>query len=117
MNNTTTSHRRALVRDYKDRKVEAGVYAVRCAPTGQAWVGATPDLAIRQNGVWFALRMGGHPCASLQAAWTRHGEGAFGFEVLEVIDDEGLERLGRTMRLDERREHWRAALGAEGLRR
>jgi hypothetical protein len=111
------NNRRALARDYKDRKVEAGVYAIRCAPTGQVWIGGTPDLATRQNGVWFALRMGGHSCASLQAAWTEHGEGAFGFEVLEVIDDKGLESMGRAALLVERREHWRAALGAEGLRR
>jgi hypothetical protein len=113
----TTHDRRALVRGYKDRVIEAGVYAIRCAPTGQVWIGGTPDLAIRQNGVWFALRMGGHPSASLQAAWTEHGELAFGFEVLEVIDDRGLEKIGRAALLVERREHWRAALGAEGLRR
>ena len=113
----TTNNRRALVRDYKDREIQAGVYAVRCAPTGEVWIGGTPDLSTRQNGVWFSLRMGGHASASLQAAWNTHGEAAFGFEVLEVLDDEGLERLGRASLLVERREHWREALQAEGLRR
>jgi hypothetical protein len=37
--------------------------------------------------------------------------------VLEVIDDKGLERLGRASLLLERREHWRTTLHAEGLRR
>ncbi|MGR4865138.1 GIY-YIG nuclease family protein [Caulobacter sp. LARHSG274] len=115
--NKITHNRRALMRDYKDRKIEAGIYAVHCEPTGQVWVGGTPDLSTRQSGVWFALRMGGHPSASLQAAWTRHGAGAFGFEALEVVDDEGLEAIGRAALLVERREHWRAALDAEGLRR
>lgn len=109
--------RRTLVRDYKDREVEAGIYAIRCAPTGELWIGGTPDLSTRQNGVWFSLRMGGHTSPSLQAAWTLHGEAAFAFEVLEVLDDEGLERLGRASLLVERREHWRASLQAEGLRR
>jgi hypothetical protein len=34
-----------------------------------------------------------------------------------VVDDKGLERLGRASLLVERREHWREALQAEGLRR
>lgn len=113
----TTNDRRALVRDYKDREVRAGIYAVRCAATGEVWIGGTPDLATRQNGIWFTLRMGGHASAALQRAWNAHGEAAFGFEVLETLDDEGLERLGRAALLVERREHWRAALHAEGLRR
>ncbi len=109
--------RRALLRDYKDRDVKAGIYAVRCLATNEVWIGGTPDLATRQSGVWFSLRMGGHSSASLQAAWKTHGAAAFGFEVLEVLDDEGLERLGRASLLVERREHWRAELNAEGLRR
>jgi hypothetical protein len=113
----TMTDRRTLVRDYKDREVEAGIYAIRCAPTGEVWIGGTPDLSTRRNGVWFSLRMGGHTSPSLQAAWTLHGEAAFVFEVLEVLDDEGLERLGRASLLVERREHWRASLKAEGLRR
>ena len=113
----TTKHRRALVRDYKEREVQAGIYAVRCVTTGEVWVGGTPDLSTRQNGVWFALRMGGHTSPTLQQAWNAHGEAAFGFEVLEVIDDKGLERLGRASLLAERRQHWLTALNAEGLRR
>ncbi len=113
----TTNNRRALVRDYKDRAVQAGVYAVRCAPTGEVWIGGTPDLSTRQNGVWFSLRTGGHTSPSLQSAWNTHGEAAFGFEVLEVLDEKGLERLGRASLLVERREHWRETLQGEGLRR
>ena len=113
----TKNNRRALARAYKEREVQAGVYAVRCVPTGAAWVGGAPDVSTRQNGVWFSLRMGGHTCASLQAAWKAHGEAAFAFEVLEVLDDKTLERLGKASLLAERKEHWRTALNAEGLLR
>ena len=40
----TRNHRRALMRDYKEREVPAGVYAVRCIPTGAVWVGGVPDV-------------------------------------------------------------------------
>lgn len=109
--------RKTLLRDYKDRKVEAGIYLVRCAPTGEAWVGATPDLATRQSGVWFTLRCGSHNDRALQAAWTAHGEGAFVFEALEAIDDEGRGDLGRASLLKERRDAWIARLSARKLNR
>jgi hypothetical protein len=109
------SGRKALLRAYKERKVEAGIYAVRCTATGEAWVGATPDLSTRQNGVWFSLRLGSHREKSLQAAWNAHGADAFAFEAVEAVDTEGLDRFGRDSRLKERREHWIAALSAKGL--
>jgi hypothetical protein len=113
----TRNNRRALVREYKEREVPAGVYAVRCVPTGAVWVGGASDVSTRQNGAWFSLRMGGHSCASLQAAWKAHGEAAFTFEVLEVMDDKTLERLGKASLLAERRQHWLTTLNAEGLLR
>lgn len=109
------SGRKALLREYKERKVEAGIYAVRCAASGQAWVGATPDLSTRQNGVWFSLRLGSHREPSLQAAWNAHGADGLVFEALEAVDTEGLDRFGRDSRLKARRAHWIAALNATGL--
>ena len=109
------SGRKALLRAYKEREVEAGIYAVRCAATGETWVGATPDLSTRQNGVWFSLRQGSHREKSLQAAWNAHGAEAFVFETVEAVDTEGLDRFGRDSRLKDRREHWIATLSARGL--
>ncbi len=113
----TKNNRRALAREYKEREVPAGVYAVRCVPTGAIWVGGAPDVSTRQNGVWFTLRMGGHSSVSLQVAWAAHGEVAFAFEVLEILDDKTLERVGKASLLAERKEHWRTTLNAEGLLR
>lgn len=109
--------RKALVREYLDRKVEAGIYAVRCAASGEVWVGATPDLATRQSGLWFTLRHGSHSEKTLQAAWTAHGEARFGFEAVEVIDDEALGPIGKASLLKDRRSAWVEALGARGLNR
>lgn len=109
------SGRKALLRAYKERKVEAGIYAVRCGVTGQVWVGAAPDLSNRQNGVWFSLRLGSHREPSLQAAWNTHGAEAFVFESVEAVDVEGLDSFGRASRLKARRGHWIEALNAKGL--
>ncbi len=107
--------RKALLRAYKEEKPQPGVYAVRCARTGQAFVGATENVGTRQNGVWFSLKLGSHPNARLQGAWNTHGEAAFAFEVLETIDDAGLEPKGRALRLADRRKHWCETLNAVDL--
>lgn len=109
------SGRKALLREYKERKVEAGIYAVRCTETGEAWIGATPDLSTRQNGVWFSLRLGSHREKSLQAAWNAHGAEAFAFEAVETVDVEGLDGVMRNAKLKDRRAHWIATLNATGL--
>lgn len=109
------SGRKALLREYRERKVEAGIYAVRCVPTGQLWIGATPELATRQNGIWFSLRLGSHREKTLQEAWKIHGADAFAFETVEVVDIEGLDGVMRGSRLKDRRAHWIETLKATGL--
>ncbi|PIB93073.1 GIY-YIG nuclease family protein [Caulobacter sp. FWC2] len=109
------SDRKALLREYRERKVESGVYAVRCVPTGEVWIGVAPDLSNRQNGVWFSLRQGSHREKSLQAAWNAHGAEAFLFEAVEAVDIEGLEGSMRAAKLKDRRAHWIATLNATGL--
>jgi hypothetical protein len=107
--------RRSAVRDYKERKVAAGIFCVRCAPTGEAWVGLSRNLDGQRNSTLFSLRLGSHMNKALQAAWTAHGADAVAFEVLEVIDDEELTPLGRDDLLKRRERHWIAALGAKKI--
>jgi hypothetical protein len=108
-------NRRQAVRDCKERKVPLGIYAVRCAATGEAWVGRSPNLEQQQNRIWFGLRQGGHPNRALLAAWAAYGEAAFSFEVLEALDDEGLGDLGRDSLMKDRDAHWREVLGASKI--
>ncbi len=71
--------RKAALAAYKEMKVEAGVFAVKCLPTGQVWLGSAPNLEKIQNRIWFSLRQGNHTCRSLQAAWTAHGPDSLTF--------------------------------------
>ena len=105
--------RRDLVRDYKERKAVAGVYAVRCAPSGEIWTAGSRNVDLQQNSLWFGLRNGGHINRAMQAAWTAHGEAAFSFEVLERIEDEALTPQGVLDRLKDRQRHWLETLGAK----
>lgn len=105
------SDRKAAVSAYKERKVEAGIYAIRCTASGETWVGSAPDLSTIQNRQWFTLRQGGNMQRSMQNAWNEHGADAFAFEVLETLQDEEM-ALSRDRRLKELLADWAKELGA-----
>lgn len=104
--------KRQIARDYKERKVSPGVYALRCAATGEVWVAPSRNLDAQQNGIWFTLRMGSHPNKALQAVWNAQGEASFVYEIVERIDDEDMTPYIVDAALKERTRHWRATLRA-----
>ncbi|MBC6982216.1 GIY-YIG nuclease family protein [Caulobacter sp. 17J80-11] len=106
--------RRAAAAAYKERKTAAGVFAVRCAATGQVWVGESRHLATQQNGLWFSLKHGSCMNRDVQAAWAAHGEDAFSFEPLEQLEADLSPYLVRTA-LKERSIEWRSKLAAARL--
>jgi hypothetical protein len=106
--------RKELVRQYKEIKVQAGIYAVRCTASGQVWVGPSRNLNATKNGLWSGLRAGMHMEKSLQAEWTAKGEQAFEYEVLEVLDED-VHPLNVFGVLKEMKGKWVAELKAESL--
>jgi len=90
---TDKETRKRAVAEYKQRKRQAGVFAVRCAATGRTWVGATPTLDTEKNKRWFMLRTGAERNAALLAEWRTHGEDAFTYEILEELEDDVPEML------------------------
>jgi hypothetical protein len=106
--------RKAAMAAHKERKTEAGIYAVLCRPLDQRWIGRTADLEKIRNRLWFALRQGSSPHATLQAAWNVHGADAFALEVVERIDEEALSFV-RERVFAERLAHWRQVHGAETI--
>ena len=106
--------RKAAIAAYRDRKVESGVYAVRCVPSGQVWVGSAPDLSTIQNRLWFTLRQGSNTHRTLQAAWADHGADAFTFEVVERLPDDDKPGHDRAAVLKRAHTHWIAKL--DGIR-
>jgi hypothetical protein len=106
--------RKAAIRDYKARKAPRGVFAVRCLVTGEAWIGSSRDLAVAQNGIWFALRNGNHYDEALQRAWDAHGEANFRYEILGQIGEE-ISDLLLPDELKKAKLKWVAQLGAHAL--
>ena len=108
------SARKAAISAYKELPLDWGVFAVRCSATGQTWVGGSRHLSKQQNGLWFALRMGGCRHSEMQASWTAHGEAAFSLDPLEALAAD-TPAISRVRVLKERTAHWLAALEAAPL--
>jgi len=77
--------RQDLKREYKERRVTAGIFQVRHIPSGRILLGSSLNLDGPLNRHRFLLTIGRHPSESLQEEWNREGPGAFAFEVLEVV--------------------------------
>lgn len=104
------SRRKELLQQYSDRDPPNGVFAVRNSASGEVWVGHSRNVDKQKNGLW--ARLGGGMCVNkdVQASWTKHGEAAFSYEILEQLtetDTHAIERL-----LPERATHWREKLKA-----
>lgn len=63
----------------------AGVYRIFNVVTGHVYIGGTKNLENRKHKHFSALRRNGHRNGNLQQAWRDFGEGAFQFEVLELV--------------------------------
>ncbi len=107
----TTTSRKDLIAAYKEQPTIAGVFAVICSATGEAWVGQSRHIDTQQNGLWFGLKQGGSPFAGMQKAWNTHGEAAFRFEQLDRLSPD-LSDMARKDELKKRAGLWAARLEA-----
>ena len=69
----TTIDRKAAIAAYKERKVAAGIYAVRCAATGEVWVEQSRHVETQRNGLWFAASQDVSPKDNVSVGWAHAG--------------------------------------------
>lgn len=77
--------RKALIREYKQRRAPMGVYRIHNPVTGHMLVAASTDLPSILNRHRAQLGMGGHSSRELQADWNELGADSFVFEVLDTL--------------------------------
>lgn len=106
------TERRTRVRAYKDAFPPMGIYAVRHAASGRAWIGASPNVDGMLNRIQFELKMRGHRDASLAGAWARTGGEGFAFEVLERVKRRDDPAFDYGAELQTLLALWQAELGA-----
>ncbi|HVN93578.1 MAG TPA: GIY-YIG nuclease family protein [Terracidiphilus sp.] len=111
----TKEARKEAIRQFKEQKPDAGIYAVRCTVTGRLWVGATKNLDATKNRVWFCLRNGLSLDKPPQDEWDANGELAFQYEIVDRFDKD-LHPLEVDELLKKKLAHWATKLGATLLR-
>jgi group I intron endonuclease len=91
----------------------AGVYAITHMQSGRQYIGSSVYMGRRWHAHRGALRKGLHYNLLLQRVWTKYGEKAFAFSVLETIENATTDLLieREQFHLDARRK----ALGNDGL--
>lgn len=61
---------------------QPGIYSIKCLLDGSEYIGSSCDTRRRKSDHFKMLRAGRHPCRSLQAAYSAHGEAQFTFAVV-----------------------------------
>ena len=80
-----------------------GVYEFENQHDGMAYTGGSIDIERRQKDHIRALRRRVHHCIYFQRAWDKHGEDAFVFRVIEIIEDVDMLLAAEQKRMDKRR--------------
>ena len=106
--------KKQAAQQFREKKVRAGVYAIRCTTTGSVWVGVSRNLDTARNSNWAALRMRGHRDRPLQDEWAANDEPAFTFEALESLEEDTPALLMPDL-LKSAKQRWLERLGARGL--
>jgi group I intron endonuclease len=68
----------------------SGIYAIIHHESGRHYIGSAVHITRRWSVHRAYLARGTHQNSYLQRAWAKHGEGAFGFFVLELVEPERL---------------------------
>jgi hypothetical protein len=80
------SGRKALSKDYKERKQVGGVYAITNTQNGKYLLGYAADLASVRNRFQFAQTTGSALDPRLRADWVTFGAQAFTLAILEELE-------------------------------
>lgn len=69
-------------------KMDVGIYAVVCKPTGKVYVGQSKNIKVRKSQHLSKLLAGKHYNTYFQNAFTKYGRENFSFRILENCDKE-----------------------------
>lgn len=77
--------KKQLLEEYKHRRPEMGVIALRCRATGEAFFGTSNDTRADFNSLRVKLNSKQYPNKRLQALWNGHGPEGFELSVIKVL--------------------------------
>lgn len=80
-----SERKKELKNAFRAKPAVGGVYRIRCAGNGRAWLKAAKNLEGARNRFEFAVSTDLCPEPGMRAEWERYGTKSFSFEVLEEL--------------------------------
>ncbi len=85
------SRKKELLNEWKNRRPEMGLVAMRCKKSGEMFVGISTDTQFAFNSHRFQLSINRHPNKQLQQLWQQYGENGFDYSVVKILKYENKE--------------------------
>lgn len=107
-------NKKELIKEYKNQKHPAGIFAVKNKPENKMFIGISLNLPAKIRGVTFELKMGKHAFSNLADDYKSLGEEQFDISILDEIEvkDETEKELKKELEALE--EMWIEKLKSEG---
>ena len=108
-------NKKELIKEYKNQKQPAGIFAVKNKPENKMFIGNSLNLPAKIRGITFELEMGSQVFSNLAGDYKRLGKGQFEISILDEIEikDETEKELKKELETLE--EMWVEKLRAEGV--
>lgn len=108
-------NKKGLIKEYKNKKHPAGLFAVRNKPENKMFIGPSLNLPAKLRGIKFELEMGSHAFSNLAQDYKRLGKDNFEIFILDEIEvKDDTERELRN-ELETLENMWIEKLKAEGV--
>lgn len=108
-------NKKEIIKEYKNQKHPAGLFAVKNIPGNKMFIGASLNLPAKIRGITFELEMGKHAYSNLAEDFIRLGKDKFEIFILDELDvkDETEKELKKE--LESLEQMWIEKLKSEGI--
>ncbi|MBE0570394.1 MAG: GIY-YIG nuclease family protein [Ignavibacteriaceae bacterium] len=108
-------NRKELIKEYKNQKHPAGIFAVKNKPENKMFIGKSLNLPAKIRGITFELEMGSHAYSKLAEDYKRLGKDQFEISILDQIEVKDETEKELRSELETIEEMWVEKLKSEGV--
>lgn len=108
-------NKKELIKEYKNKKHPAGLFAVKNNPDNKMFIGISLNLPAKLRGITFELEMGNHAFSNLAKDYKRLGKENFEIFILDEIEVKDETERELRNELETLENIWIEKLKAEGV--
>lgn len=108
-------NRKELIKEYKNQKHPAGIFAVKNKLENKMFIGISLNLPAKLRGITFELELGSHAYSDLADDYKRLGKDQFDISILDQIEVKDETEKELRSELETLEEMWVEKLKSEGV--